>query len=344
MNNFLGPNSEHQKKKFKKVSDIKNETTFERSSHDEKHFYVKLSTKLLRNKEMSPNARWLISYLLCNDDEKWTITFKQVYNHVKDHIGKNKLYEIINECIDHGYLKREEFLDEHNLQKTKYFISEDGNFKKCLRRPGFREAENRDPENREHNKNKESFQDSNKNQEYNNTSKGVDNLPREKKKSYEQKPSAIASDIATYLFQEIQKRMPKFKSPNMKEWATAIDRMLRIDKRESFEIMEVITWLKNDDWYSANILSPNSLRKKFDEIQSKMIFKDKKMLISQNREYALAMKKKYPTELKGMSFDEKCARNVFDTDIGIEAPFALPHNTFKIIFIKMFGANLNEAG
>ncbi len=151
------------------------------------------------------------------------------------------------------------------------------------------------------------------------------------------KTDAIASDLSTYLFEEIQKRMPKFKKPNMKEWAAVMHRMVRIDKREVFEIMEVITWLKNDDWYAANILSPTSLRKKFDEIVSKMMLKDKKTLMSQNRQYAVAMKKQYAQEMKGLTFNEKCAWNCYNTDSGKEASFDLPHETFKNILLNMFG-------
>ena len=161
--------------------------------------------------------------------------------------------------------------------------------------------------------------------------------PDDDLESVANKTDAIASDLSTYLFEEIQKRMPKFKKPNMKEWAAVMHRMIRIDKREAFEIMEVITWLKNDDWYASNILSPTSLRKKFDEIVSKMMLKDKKTLMSQNRQYAVAMKKQYAQEMKGLTFNEKCAWNCYNTDSGKEASFDLPHETFKNILLNMFG-------
>lgn len=168
-------------------------------------------------------------------------------------------------------------------------------------------------------------------------SQPVDNFLREQEKSCEQQTDAIASDLSTYLFEEIQKRMPRFKKPNMKEWAIVMDRMIRIDKRESFEIMEVIAWLKNDDWYAANIISPTSLRKKFDEIKSKMMLKDKKTLMSQNRLYAVQMKSQFSQEMKGLTFNEKCAWNCYNTDSGKEASFDLPHETFKNILLNLFG-------
>lgn len=176
--------------------------------------------------------------------------------------------------------------------------------------------------------------------EYNRGKKAVDNSPSRKNESCEQKPQAIAADISTYLLEEIRKRMPGFKQPNLDSWAVTIDRMLRIDKREPFEIMEVITWLKNDDWYAANILSPKSLRDRFDDIKSKMMLKDKKTLVHQNRQYAIQMKQHYSQEMKGLTFNEKCAWNCYDTDNGKEASFDLPHETFKNILMNLFGGKI----
>lgn len=109
-----------------------NYNTIERCPHDEENPYSQISNELIRDESISPNCRWLIIYLLSNKGN-WKINVNQIKNHVKSHIGKNKLYSIIKEAIEAGYMIREDYIN-NNLRRCKYFVSEKPKFKKFFLR------------------------------------------------------------------------------------------------------------------------------------------------------------------------------------------------------------------
>jgi hypothetical protein len=63
---------------------------------------------------------------------------------------------------------------------------------------------------------------------------------------------------------------PSFDQKDLDRWACDIDLMMRIDKRSSDQIREVITWLKEDRFWWKNIQSGENLRKKFDRLVAEM--------------------------------------------------------------------------
>lgn len=85
--------------------------------------------------------------------------------------------------------------------------------------------------------------------------------------------------ISKFLFKLIKERDPKIKEPNWKEWATHIDRLNRIDKRDFTEIKKVIRWCQQDDFWQNNILSTSKLRKQFSQLRLKMLQKPTKQKI-----------------------------------------------------------------
>lgn len=76
--------------------------------------------------------------------------------------------------------------------------------------------------------------------------------------------------LASLLFQKIQSRKSTFKKPNLKEWGTVIDRMVRLDGRDLKTIENVIGWCQQDSFWQNNILSTEKLRKQFDQLEMKM--------------------------------------------------------------------------
>lgn len=133
------------------------EATFSRCPHDKQNPYVMISRALIRDKSLSPECRMLIIYLLTHT-EGFTINTQEIMNHFKGHWGRNRIYELVTEAIEAGYLKREEIFEKNLKQGCRYFVSEFPKFKECLRntengetedsidknrRVDFREAENR---------------------------------------------------------------------------------------------------------------------------------------------------------------------------------------------------------
>jgi len=80
---------------------------------------------------------------------------------------------------------------------------------------------------------------------------------------------ADAVRLSDFLFQNIRKNNPKYKTPNMQSWAKHIDLMIRIDNRTAEEIREMITWCQQDTFWKCNILSTKTLREKFDQLTIK---------------------------------------------------------------------------
>ncbi len=122
-----------------------NNATIQRHQHDESTNFTIISNHLIRNSSISPNCRWLLIYLLSND-KKWIVKFSQVADHVKEFIGRDSLYNIFNEAIEAGYIKREK-KTVNNLARYTYYVSETPKFKKCFRCPGFQDTGGQDPEN-----------------------------------------------------------------------------------------------------------------------------------------------------------------------------------------------------
>jgi hypothetical protein len=125
------------------MSEIQSNTFIQRCPHDKQNPYVMINRALIRDNSLSPECRWLLIYLLSNTDG-WKIKVKQVVNHVKGHIGRDRVYELFNEACDAGYMKREE-----GFGVCHYFISETPKFKKSLQFPENQDTDGQDTENQD---------------------------------------------------------------------------------------------------------------------------------------------------------------------------------------------------
>lgn len=88
---------------------------------------------------------------------------------------------------------------------------------------------------------------------------------------------------ALKLQEEILKNKPNFKKPNLQKWADTFRLIHERDKREWAEIGEMILYATQDEFWKANILSPDKLRKHFDllEAQQERDSKPRKKQIAQ---------------------------------------------------------------
>ena len=83
----------------------------------------------------------------------------------------------------------------------------------------------------------------------------------------------ISSDelrLSKLLYEEILKRNPEHKEPNLQKWAYDIDLMIRIDKRDPVIIEKIIIWCQADSFWQNNILSTAKLRTQYDQLLLKM--------------------------------------------------------------------------
>lgn len=84
-------------------------------------------------------------------------------------------------------------------------------------------------------------------------------------------PDAVA--LAQHLMERIQAWKPDWKPPTasaLKNWETAIDRMIRLDNRTPERIHQVIDFATGDSFWQPNILSAGKLREKFDTLEGQL--------------------------------------------------------------------------
>lgn len=85
-----------------------------------------------------------------------------------------------------------------------------------------------------------------------------------------EKYSQIIFCLSKYLFKLIKRNNPQAKEPNFNQWAKDMDYIIRIDKRSYRNIVRVIHWSQHDQFWKTNILSPEKLRKQFDQLIMKI--------------------------------------------------------------------------
>lgn len=96
------------------------------------------------------------------------------------------------------------------------------------------------------------------------TTPGKDKI-REDKISSEPKGS---SQMSLLLEKRMKDHNPSAKI-NTKGWDETFDKMIRIDKRTEQEILDMINFVQDDDFWYANILSADKLRKQWDKLYLK---------------------------------------------------------------------------
>ena len=74
---------------------------------------------------------------------------------------------------------------------------------------------------------------------------------------------------AEWIFHLIRKLNPSFKEPKFKSWANDIRLMRERDNRTHKDICELFKWANQDRFWSVNILSPATLRAKWDQLSMK---------------------------------------------------------------------------
>ena len=76
--------------------------------------------------------------------------------------------------------------------------------------------------------------------------------------------------VAVYLFEKIKERLPNKKEPDFQKWADEVRKTVELDGVPIERYKQVLDWSQNDDFWQANILSTNKLRKQFDTIYLQM--------------------------------------------------------------------------
>lgn len=163
---------------------------------------------------------------------------------------------------------------------------------------------------------------------------GPRSLEPQEESSAKAEPSADADHLCEFFLKSIKKRCPDLKPPNLDKWRSCIDLLLRVDKRDLEKTKRLIEWAESHKHWRSACLSPEKLRKVYDEMSIQMDSEAKNRQVQVNRSYALKLKEKYPEELKSFTFDDKFAIN---RSLGKEISFSMDHEAFKTAFVALFG-------
>jgi len=118
------------------------ESTFESCPNEEEIAYFLVPRAFIRNSKISMECRGFLTYLMSHS-EKFKISMPWVLKTQK--LTKHLLYKMIDEAIEHGYLKREVY-SEKGWKRYRYILSRNGAFKNYLHCPKFQDTENQDTE------------------------------------------------------------------------------------------------------------------------------------------------------------------------------------------------------
>src|ERR1700683_5356455 len=183
--------------------------------------YTTIENSLIRDETMSPQCRWLIIYLLSNKPG-WRISVKQVINHLLPFVARKKVYALFKEALASGYMDKKQIKDGSKFGIVKYFVSRTPKFKKCLPLP---QNEHAHFEHAQKGHTKEILKD---------ISEDISNLKKEQcKECPPSASSAIADSVTNFFYEKIKEDISDFKVTNMKKWSQDVDRMLRLDQRDT---------------------------------------------------------------------------------------------------------------
>lgn len=104
------------------------ETFIERCPHDNENPYAQISRNLIRDQSISPECRWLLIYLL-SMEKGWKISAKQIWQHAKGFIGRDKVWKLIKEACEAGYMNAVHMTKGNLRMGVKYYLSELPKFK-----------------------------------------------------------------------------------------------------------------------------------------------------------------------------------------------------------------------
>lgn len=127
-------------------------------------------------------------------------------------------------------------------------------------------------------------------------------INKEKTKSHS--PSPEAQELVKIFIQCLRKNKPDIKIPdNLFKWYDCIDKLLKIDKRSFESIHRLMEWVTADTFWKGNILSPEKLRLKFDQLEIRMNSESEPKsqeinVLEQNKKIAQDILRKFPKRHK----------------------------------------------
>ncbi len=75
--------------------------------------------------------------------------------------------------------------------------------------------------------------------------------------------------LAKYFYGQIKNNNPNHKEPNYQKWSNDIRLLIEKDGRSIEDVKYLMHWVQQDNFEMVNVLSPDKLRKRFDQLTMK---------------------------------------------------------------------------
>jgi hypothetical protein len=250
--NQVSSTDEHFFENTAQLQDI----TIERCPHDKENPYTMVNRDLIRDNTISPECRWLLIYLLSNND-KWKFKPCQLVKYLQPHMGRTKVYALIDEAVEAGYIRKEDILSDTKRggkikSGTRYFVSEFPKFKKVLRRSSFRHTGDRHAGSAD---GKNNIDKKEHREEIPTSSLEVpieqapivaareEVFPPDKPKRTKSDFSHQVRDVATKMLAIIEKHHPVYRPPaDLTKFLLAVQVMIEKDKQDPKLLLETFEW------------------------------------------------------------------------------------------------------
>lgn len=226
--------------------------------------FTVIDNRYLRRNDLSWKAKGILTYILSLPDD-WVININEIQTHSTD--GKASFRSGWNELKDKGYVERYAVRSKDN-KKISYWetiVRENVDLPVSNLLTDYQEVDNQEVDNQEvENRKLQSTYITNNLDKQNTNS----NNSQQSQKRYADDSQYMKA--ATYLFEKVKERLPNKKEPDFQNWADEVRKTVELDGIPIERYKQVLDWSQNDDFWQANILSTNKLRKQFDTIYLQM--------------------------------------------------------------------------
>jgi len=253
---------------------------FERHPHDREHPYSIISNELIRHPTLSLDTIALLIRML-SLPAGWRMTEASLRSYQRDEpIGDTVMRRMIGELRDHGYLEKVALRDEFGrVTEWRWYVRENpGQQKKTGSEGGFSQNVGNPPSGSECVSGQKTDPQGGFSQNVGNPHCGQPTafISTGEKKELKKEVSLL-SDVcdadeteSNFLIQEffehLKRHHPALKLPVRRRSHEAIERMIRLDKRDPADVRKVIAFLGHDDFWCRVVLSGEKLRQHFDQI------------------------------------------------------------------------------
>jgi len=296
-------------------------STIVRAPHSRKYFVM--ANQSAQDKTLSWGATGMLAYLLSLPDN-WKI--------IKDELVKHKIAsryatrKYFDELVEKKYIYKATLII-NNLCRTKYFFFEkpydlqSSEFKEFISelKKYFPDAEirNAEIENAEEGtlqstqeENTQKINTHKKEEEESEVQKTDSSQASESLSANASKASNKFSKIkkyenleeleklTNYMISKIRLIDPEFKVSNTKTWLKGFDAILRIDKRKYEDVIALMDYIYENDFWKTNILSPQKLRIQFTRLIAEQAAKCSADKIAFKRKVVFDVLKEMKSSLK----------------------------------------------